>query len=89
MLGGLSLDSRNFVEGFLEFRGFTPKVSPISVSDSGRESGTDRVEHIFGWVDVVWTHCAATSKILADDGWVGSDVAKVDLFEAKMISLRF
>ena len=68
ILGGLRLDPRDLIKSFLEFSGFVPKFSPISVSDSRRESGTDRIEHVFSWVDIIRAHCAANGEIFADDG---------------------
>ena len=85
---GISFNSFDFAEGLLEFEGFAPQLCPVTVSDSRSEPCTDRVEHVFGWVNVVRTHCAATSEVFADDGRVGPDITEIDLRKGKLSMSR-
>ena len=66
----------------MEFRGFAPKFSPVTITNWRSKSRTNRVERVFSWADVVRTHSAMASEVLADDRATGVDLRKHKVLES-------
>lgn len=74
----LSLDLINLLANLLVLWGVEPYILPVSIADTGGNTGTNSFQHILSGIHVRWANSALAGEVLPNDGRVLANVAEIN-----------